>query len=97
MQTAVVWTCHPFIRSCQNHLARHSEKGGRRQGRQKKRREDNFREWTGLDFAKFQRAVDNRKMEETGCKIICVAPTTLMVKRLMMMKLQIVCVRFLST
>ena len=35
-------------------------KGGRRQGRQKKRREDNIREWTGLEFAKSQRAVENR-------------------------------------
>ena len=26
-QTAVVWTCLPFIRSGQNHLARHSERG----------------------------------------------------------------------
>ena len=26
-QTAVVWTCLPFVRSGQNHLARHSEKG----------------------------------------------------------------------
>ena len=26
-QTAVVWSCLPFIRSDQNHLARHSEKG----------------------------------------------------------------------
>ncbi|WP_419652809.1 hypothetical protein, partial [Thiolapillus sp.] len=26
-QTAVVWSCFPFIRSGQNHLARHSEKG----------------------------------------------------------------------
>ena len=26
-QTAVVWTCFPFIRSGQNHLARHSERG----------------------------------------------------------------------
>ena len=26
-QTAVVWTCLPFIRSVQNHLARHSERG----------------------------------------------------------------------
>ena len=24
---AVVWLCLPFIRSCQNHLARHSERG----------------------------------------------------------------------
>ena len=26
-QTAVVWSCFPFIRSSQNHLARHSERG----------------------------------------------------------------------
>ena len=32
-----------------------------------------------------QRAVENRKMEKTGCKIICGAPMTLAVKGLMMM------------
>ena len=36
-------------------------KEGRRQGRQKKRWEDSIREWTGLDFAKSQRAVENRE------------------------------------
>ena len=51
-QTAVVWKCLPFIRSGQNYLVRHS---GRRQGRQKKRWEDNVREWTCLEFAKSQR------------------------------------------
>ena len=35
-------------------------KGGRRQGRQRKRWEDNIREWTGLEFAKSQRAVESR-------------------------------------
>ena len=35
-------------------------KGGRRQGRQRKRWEDNIREWTGMEFAKSQRAVENR-------------------------------------
>ena len=35
--------------------------GGRRQGRQRKRWEDNIGEWTGLEFAKSQRAVENRK------------------------------------
>ena len=35
-------------------------KRGRRQGRQRKRWEDNIREWTGLEFAKSQRAVSNR-------------------------------------
>ena len=36
-------------------------KGGRRQGRQKKKWEDNIREWTGLEFAKSQKAVENWK------------------------------------
>ena len=36
-------------------------KGGRRQGRQRKRWEDNIREWTGLEFGKSQRAVENRE------------------------------------
>ena len=34
-------------------------KGRRRQGRQRKRREGNIREWTGLGFAKSKRAVEN--------------------------------------
>ena len=36
-------------------------KGGRRQGRQRTRWEDNIREWTGLEFGKSQRAVENRE------------------------------------
>ena len=36
-------------------------KGVRRQGRQRKRWEDNIREWTGVEFDKSQRAVDNRE------------------------------------
>ena len=42
-------------------------KGSRRQGRQKKIWEDNIREWTGLEFAKSQSAVENR---EKGRKLI---------------------------
>ena len=38
-----------------------SVKGGRRQGRQRKRWEDNIREWTGLEFGKSQTAVENRR------------------------------------
>ena len=34
-------------------------KGERRQGRQRKRWEDNIRKWTGLEFGKSQRAVEN--------------------------------------
>ena len=64
-------------------------KGGRRQGRQRKRREDNIREWTGLEFGKSQKAVENREiMEKTGCKIICDVPTTLAVKELMLMMMR---------
>ena len=47
--------------------------------------ERHIREWTGLEFAKSQKAVENGKMEKTGCKIVCGAPTTLAVKGLMVM------------
>ena len=59
-QTAVVWSCLPFIRSGQNHIARHSE-------REKKTRQigeevgNNIREWTGLEFGRSQRAVEKRE------------------------------------
>ena len=36
-------------------------KGGRRQDRQRKRWEDNTRKWTGVEFVKSQRSVENRK------------------------------------
>ena len=39
-------------------------KGGRRQGRQRKRWEGNIREWTGLEFGRSQRAVGNRENGE---------------------------------
>ena len=39
----------------------------RSRGRQKKRSEDNIREWAGLDFVKSQRAVENR---EKGGKLV---------------------------
>ena len=51
--------------SCSSDLAKTilqgTVKGGRRQGRQRKRWEDNIMEWTGLEFGKSQRAVENRK------------------------------------
>ena len=46
-------------------------KGGRRQGRQRKRWEDNIREWTGLEFGKSQRAVENR---ENWRKLVAKSP-----------------------
>ena len=42
-------------------------KGGRRQGGQRNKWEDNIRAWTGLEFAKSQRAVENR---ETWRKLV---------------------------
>ena len=56
-------------------------KGGRRQGGQRKGWEANIREWTGLEFAKSQRAVENReKWRKLVAKSSVVPPTTLAVK-----------------
>ena len=51
-------------------------KGGRRQGRERKRWEDNIREWTGLEFGKSQRAVEN---SEKWSKLV--AKTSVVPKR----------------
>ena len=50
--------------------------------RQRKRWEDNIREWTGLDFTKSKRAVENReKWRKLVMKSsVCGAPTTLVVR-----------------
>ena len=58
-------------------------KGGRRQGGQSKRWEDNIREWTGPEFSMFQRVVENnreKRRQKNGYEIICGAPTTVVVK-----------------
>ena len=56
----MVWSYLPFIRSGQN-IFQGTVKRGRRQGRQRKSLEDNFRKWTGLEFVKSRRAVENRE------------------------------------
>ena len=58
MQTAVVWSCLLFVLT--KTILQGTEKGGSRQGRQRKRWED-IREWTGLEFARSQGAVENRE------------------------------------
>ena len=75
------WYCHLSRSSgLAKTILQGTVKAGKRQGRQRKRWEDNIREWTGLEFAKSQWAVENvGKIEETGCEIICDAPTTLAV------------------
>ena len=57
-------------------------KRGRKQGRQKKRWEDNIREWTGLEFAKSRRAVEKRTriLRKLVVKSSEVPPTTPAVK-----------------
>ena len=83
-QTAVVWSCFPFIRSGKNHLARHSEMGKktRQTGRGGKTT-------SGMDRPGVRQVPEGSgeqgKMKKTGCKITCGAPTTLVVKGLMMM------------
>ena len=59
-QIAVVWSCFPFI-SLAKTILQGTVKGGRRQGGQRKRWKDNIREWTGPEFGKSQRAVENRE------------------------------------
>ena len=84
-KTAVVWSCFPFIRSGQNHLPRHSERGKK----SKQTEEEVGRQHQGMDRPGVRQVPEGsgerRKMEKTGCKIICGAPTTLAVKGLMMM------------
>ena len=89
MQTAVVWSSFPFIRSCQNHLARHSERGKKT----RRTKEEVGRQHQGMDrpgvWQVPEGSVEQGKMEKTGCKIICGAPATLMVKGLMMIMMML--------
>ena len=86
-QTAVVWSCLPFIRSGQNHLARHSERGKKtrqtEEGSGGKTTSGNGQAWSSASQWR------TGKMEKPGCKIICGAPTTLVVQGLMMMMMMI--------
>ena len=43
-----------------NTILQGTVKGKRRRGKQKKRWEDNIKEWTGMDFASSAKAVENR-------------------------------------
>ena len=84
-QSAVVWSCLPFIRSGQNHLARHSE----RVKKTRQTEEEVGRQHQGMDRFGVRQVPEGSgeqgKMEKSGCRIICGAPTTHVVKGLMMM------------
>uniref|UniRef100_UPI003AF61528 hypothetical protein n=1 Tax=Thiolapillus sp. TaxID=2017437 RepID=UPI003AF61528 len=71
--------------SGQNHLARHSERGKKT----RRTKEEVGRQHQGMDRPGVRQVPEGSgeqgKMEKTGCKIICGAPTTLAVKGLMMM------------
>ena len=70
-QTAVVWTSLPFIRSGQNHLARHSERGKKT----RQTEEEVGIQHQGMDRPGVRQVPEGsgeqRKMEETGSEIIC--------------------------
>ena len=78
-------SCFPFIRSGQNHLARHSQRGKKT----RRTKEEVGRQHQGMDRPGVRQVPEGSgeqgKLEKTGCKIICGAPTTLAVKGLMMM------------
>ena len=59
-QTAVVYHVSRSLGLAKT-VVQGTVKGGRRQSRQRKRWEDNIREWTGLELGKSQRAVENRE------------------------------------
>ena len=85
MQTAVVWKCLPFLRSGLTHLARHSEKGKKT----RQAEDDVGRQHQGMDRYGVRQVPEGSGeqglMEESGCEIICGAPTTLVVKGQMVM------------
>ena len=85
-QTAVVWSCFPFIRSGQNYFAWHSERGKKT----RQTEEETGRQYQGMDRPGVRQVPEGSgeqgKMEKTCCEIICGAPTALAVKVLMMMR-----------
>ena len=54
----MVWSCLPFIRSGQKHLARHREWGKKTRQTEE---EVSISEWTGLEFPKSLKAMENRE------------------------------------
>ena len=81
MQTAVVLSFLPLIKSGQNHLARHGESPGKQT---RKTEEEVGKQHQGMDRPQVHQVSEGSgeqgKMEETGCEIICGSPMTLVVK-----------------
>ena len=74
--TAVIWTCLQFIRSGQNHLARHSERSQKMRQTEK----EVGRQHQGMDGREVHQVPEGsgeqRRMELTVCGIIFGAPLT---------------------
>ena len=80
MQTAVVWSCLPFIRSGKDLLARHSEKVKKtRQTEEEVGRQHQGTDRPGVRHVP-EGSGEQGKMEESGCKIIFDAPVTLAIE-----------------
>ena len=70
-----------FIRSGQNHLARLSERGKKTRQTEEEVGRQHHQEMDRLGVCQVpEGSGEQGKMEETGCEIICGAPTTLAVK-----------------
>ena len=54
----MVWPC--FMSGLAKTILQGTVKEKRKRGRQKKRWEDNIKEWTGMDFASSTRTAENR-------------------------------------
>ena len=69
-QTVLLWSCVRFIRSGQNHFARHSERGKKT----RQTEEEMGRQHQGIDRPGVrlvpEYSGEQGKMEETGCEII---------------------------
>ena len=69
----------PIIRSGQNHLARHSKRG-----KKTRQVEKEVGRHKGMDRPGVRQVPEGsgeqKKMKETGCEVICGAPTTPVVK-----------------
>ena len=72
----MVWSCLLFIKSGQNYFSRHSER---------QTEEEVGRQHQGMDRRGVRQVPEGSgeqgKMEETGCEIICGAPTIFAVKK----------------
>ena len=79
-QAEVIWTCLPFIRSGQNNLTMHSERGKKaRQTEEEVGRRHQRMDKPGVRQVP-EDSGEQRNIEETACEVICITPTTPAVK-----------------